>query len=290
MGLYDQSLLLSKTSLTWAKLNGNKQLQDQFSIAKSNIIMLSLQQEFDQKVYRGKTFLSDSASKKFLEKYWNAFQGYESSFNGVANFDARLKWLRLYQQLVSHAGQINNELINEYYRSLEPEAFKLLEQLQGMDVNNDDIKDTEPLRLLSERAKILLNAGSSKAKDDVQTLLELAYQKSSKHYSAKAYALLGEWYQNQAKFGSAIQAYQTASQLGDKRLPLYQYQFEIAKLFEKIGKVDQAKRFYQSSITLAESVQADISPLSSEVKRNFQESIRPIYDHIIFSKFKGFKH
>ncbi|MDF0552514.1 hypothetical protein [Kamptonema sp. UHCC 0994] len=161
-------------------------------------------------------------------------------------------------------------------------------------INNSSLFSNLP-PIQSIYAKLNLAISLKKLKINDQLLVAIQYAKDAlqqaeklqnKRAEAYAYGVLGNLYKDEQ-----INQLSLAESSTKKALYLsqsiqandiaYQWQYQLGKIYEKSGRIEEAIPAYNIAVNTLEAVRQDLLSINPDVQFSFRENVKPVYDDLI---------
>ncbi|HEY9799758.1 MAG TPA: CHAT domain-containing protein [Leptolyngbyaceae cyanobacterium] len=292
LGEPESSYVILQKCLDLAKLSKNTEIQNNLLLNLANTEVILYNQA------KSKYQLTDdfTAQTKALilakSKFDAAQQLYQQLINSPSNISlqAKLNLLKLLldnklllsQDIpldISISNLVNDIVTNLKQFELPPKIESIYSQLNFSKnlikiVNNQDIKvkDLTKTNLVSLALSLSQEALANAKKLNNSRAIAYANGILGYLYFTREEPLKAEHSFNEGMlYAQAVQAWDIA----------YQWQWELARLSQLSGKIEQANQFYATAIKNLDKVRSDILLFNSDIQFGFQEKVEPLYREYI---------
>jgi CHAT domain-containing protein len=293
MGEPEISYVILQQCLTSVVQLQNKKIQDNLLLNLANTEVILYNQA------KSKYQLTDdfAAQKKTIilakSKFIAAQKIYQelSNSQSTVSLQAKLNWLKLLLDSASSQffqdlpiNESVSEIINDIIAKLE--QFRTLPNIESiygklkLSRNLINITQTPTLKVkqltntdLQSVALSLSQEALTNAKD-LNNLRAIAYSYGT---LGKIYTAGGELSKAESSYHEGM-LYAQSVQAWDI---VYQWQWELARLYQISGKIEQANQFYVTAIKNLDKVRSDVLLFNSDIQFAFKEKVEPLYREYI---------
>ncbi|ACC85302.1 TPR repeat (plasmid) [Nostoc punctiforme PCC 73102] len=293
MGEPEVSYTILQYCLTFAAQLQKKEIQDNLLLNLANTEVTLYNQA------KSKYQLTDdfTAQKKALilakSKFDAAQKVYEKLSNSpsTVSLQAKLNWLKLLIdntsiQLSQYLPLSNSvsRLINDILTNL-----KQIETLSKVDSIYSKLKLSHNLLKITQSNNLKVKQFTDNNLQSIALSLSqeaLASAKKLNNFRAIAYAnsTLGEIYAAGGELSKAESSYHDGMLYAQSVQAwdiVYQWQWELARLYKTSGKIEQANKFYSTAIKNLDKVRGDVLLFNSDIQFAFTEKVEPLYREYI---------
>ena len=219
----------------------------------------------------GNTALAKGDYETALDYYQ---QVVKFSASTVTKLKAQLNQLRLFIDTQEYSKAI------ALSRDIKP-------QLDKLPINRNNISDRLNYLVSLIRLQPYIKTNSLSAAEIIQftnTIRQQAQSIEDKQSQAAALGYLGTIYEQRQQWTQANQLTQQALSIAQSLNAediVYQWQWQLGRIYKAQGKVEKATIAYQQAFNTLQSLRRDLVGINADVQFSFRESIEPLYRELV---------
>ncbi|RCJ40943.1 hypothetical protein A6770_36865 [Nostoc minutum NIES-26] len=270
---FNNQLLLNKANTLrslYYQFKSKYQLTDEPETKQNALLKAQENFYLTLKIY--KQLIADKESKTYIQAYLNQL--------------SLLLEIEKWTNLTKESSQIitTEQSLQQLFKvlSTSKEKFQQLSPIESIYTRLNLAQSLTEINQNSKFKQLLFPQSSSLivALDTAREALILSKELDNKRAESYALGTIGKIYDYLGQVTESKQCLETAIGLAQSVQAwdiAYQWQWELGRLYQQMGKADKAKEAYTAAINNLDKVRGNILAVSPEIQFKFKEKVEPVY-------------
>jgi len=292
IGSLEESMQYLRRALVFAEKQGDKTYQA-IILSTLSDLYLTTQQVDNAKEYADKALKvaqgsgSDSALAHILNNLGNVLSMQQNYEEAVIHYEQAIDLAEKQGDDVLAMRALLNQVQAAFHHGFYEDAVKHLhlafEKLQNLPPTHDKAFGLVTLGRLGQRIQEHLNVDGELTKltyDALEKARKLAEELQDDYSASYAYGHLGELYEYEERYSSAMQLTRRAifhAQRADSKETLYRWHWQAGRLFKAMNKSEEAINAYRRAINNLQPIRDQLATVYRSSMQSFEKFVEPVY-------------